>query len=105
MHGAALTDGWRGLYDPAVVRDACGVGLVAERSGAPTARVLPAALQALAGLAHRGAVDADGRTGDGAGVHTAIPTFLFVDLADGAVGMLFLPRERALQAAARRLVE
>jgi glutamate synthase domain-containing protein 2/glutamate synthase domain-containing protein 1/glutamate synthase domain-containing protein 3 len=97
-----------GLYDPTTVRDACGVGFVAERSGAPTARVLPAALQALAGLAHRGAVDADGRTGDGAGVLTAVPEELFRPLAGDApfaVGMLFLPRERALQAAARRLVE
>jgi glutamate synthase (ferredoxin) len=100
--------GGRGLYDPRVVRDACGVGFVAERSGHATARVLPAALGALGGLAHRGAVDADGRTGDGAGVLTAIPVPLFAETAGGvpfAVGMLFLPRERARQAAARRLVE
>src|SRR5262245_12268236 len=100
--------GRRGLYDPAVVRDACGVGFVAERSGAATPRVLPAALRALSGLAHRGAVDADGRTGDGAGVLTAIPAALFADLAGSgpfAVGMLFLPRDRAPRAAAVRLVE
>ena len=100
--------GRRGLYDPALVRDACGVGFVAERSGEPSARVLPAALRALSGLAHRGAVDADGRTGDGAGVLTAIPAGLFADRVGQspfAVGMLFLPRERRPQAAAVRLVE
>src|SRR5262245_35844413 len=91
-------EGPRGLYDPRVVRDACGVGFIAERSGVPTARVLPAALRALSGLAHRGAVDADGRTGDGAGVLTAIPADLFPEVVGPfAVGMLFLPRDRAAQ--------
>ena len=106
--GGQRGTGGRGLYDPGLVRDACGVGFVAERSGAATARVLPAALHALSGLAHRGAVDADGRTGDGAGVLTAIPTRLFGDIAGQgpfAVGMLFLPRERGPLSAARRLVE
>ena len=106
--GGQRGTGGRGLYDPGLVRDACGVGFVAERSGAATARVLPAALHALSGLAHRGAVDADGRTGDGAGVLTAIPARLFGDIAGQgpfAVGMLFLPRERGPLAVARRLVE
>ena len=54
-------------------RDACGVGFVAESAGARFDRALPLALTALKRLEHRGAVHADGRTGDGAGVLTAIP--------------------------------
>src|SRR5947208_650791 len=59
--------------------DACGVGFLAELDGSPRARVLPLALTALGRMGHRGAVDADGRTGDGAGVTTQIP---YVVLAD-----------------------
>ena len=92
-----------GLYDPAFEHDACGVGFVADREGRARAEVLPLALKALARMAHRGAVDADGRTGDGAGVTTQIPHALFADdLAERgssslpeagryAVGLVFLP--------------
>src|SRR6266508_6819095 len=58
---------------PQLQHDACGVGFLAEMEGRPSTRVLPLALTALDRLAHRGAVDADGRTGDGAGVTTQIP--------------------------------
>jgi glutamate synthase (ferredoxin) len=58
-------------------RDACGVGFVADVSGRRSHDVLVHALGALHNLAHRGAVSADGRTGDGAGVLTQIPHRLF----------------------------
>ena len=58
-------------------RDACGVGFVADVSGRRAHQVLEHALAALGNLAHRGAVSADGRTGDGAGVLTQIPHRLF----------------------------
>src|SRR6266496_1076390 len=74
---------WReraaGLYDPAFAHDACGVGFVADRSGRPGRAVLSLGLQALARRAERGAVDADGRTGDGAGTITQIPHALLAD--------------------------
>ncbi len=54
-------------------RDACGVGFVAHVGGRRSHDVLALGLQALANLAHRGAVSADGKTGDGAGVLTQIP--------------------------------
>jgi glutamate synthase (ferredoxin) len=54
-------------------RDACGVGFVATCQGTPSRTVLDHALRALRKLAHRGAVSADGRTGDGAGVLTQLP--------------------------------
>ncbi|HZJ09985.1 MAG TPA: glutamate synthase central domain-containing protein, partial [Trueperaceae bacterium] len=58
-------------------RDACGVGFVAHVGGRRSHDVLAHGLRALANLAHRGAVSADGKTGDGAGVLTQIPHRLF----------------------------
>jgi glutamate synthase domain-containing protein 2/glutamate synthase domain-containing protein 1/glutamate synthase domain-containing protein 3 len=92
--------------------DACGVGFVAELSGQVGPRVLPFALRALGRLAHRGAVDADGRTGDGAGVLTGIPGRFLASALPGrerdaalagglGVGMLFLPRAAPEARAAR----
>jgi len=92
----------RGLYDPGDEHDACGVGLVASIDGKPRREVVEAAIAALKALWHRGAVDADGKTGDGAGIHVQIPQEFFREHvsrtghrpADGriGVGMTFLPR-------------
>ncbi|MDR7555518.1 MAG: glutamate synthase large subunit [Armatimonadota bacterium] len=80
-------------------RDACGVGFVADRRGRHSHRILRLALDAVAAMAHRGAISADGKTGDGAGVLTQIPyALLRRDLrlktpnADLGLGMLFLPQ-------------
>jgi glutamate synthase (ferredoxin) len=53
--------------------DACGVGFIAQLGGPGSHELVERALEALARLAHRGGVDADGRSGDGAGLLTAIP--------------------------------
>jgi glutamate synthase domain-containing protein 2/glutamate synthase domain-containing protein 1/glutamate synthase domain-containing protein 3 len=100
---------------PQLQHDACGVGFLAEMEGRPSTRVLPLALTALDRLAHRGAVDADGRTGDGAGVTTQIPYDVLrgellarglggVAARDLAVGLVFLPRDAPAQARARQLL-
>jgi glutamate synthase (NADPH) large chain len=91
-----------GLYDPAEEHDACGVGFVAALDGAPRRAVVAAAINALKSLWHRGAVDADGKTGDGAGIHVEIPQDFFREYVRHAghepgpgrlaVGALFLPR-------------
>ncbi|HVJ51000.1 MAG TPA: glutamate synthase large subunit [Aliidongia sp.] len=92
-----------GLYDPTDEHDACGVGLVVAIDGKPRRAVVDAALEALKSIWHRGAVDADGKTGDGAGIHLQIPDSFFRahvarsgvnDAPDTplAVGMVFLPR-------------
>jgi len=99
---------------PQLHHDACGVGFLAELEGRPTTRLLPLALTALDRLAHRGAVDADGRTGDGAGVTTQIPYDVLrpelearglggVAPRDLAVGLVFLPAAAPAQARARQL--
>src|SRR5690349_15619526 len=66
-----------GLYDPAEEHDACGVGFVAAIDGRPRRAVVQAGIDALKAVWHRGAVDADGKTGDGAGIHVEIPQAFF----------------------------
>ena len=58
-------------------RDACGVGFIADQYGRASHRILQHALEALVNLSHRGAVSADGLTGDGAGVLTQLPQAFF----------------------------
>ncbi len=99
-------------------RDACGVGFIASCQGGPSRSVLDHALRALRKLAHRGAVSADGRTGDGAGVLTQLPHALLrrelddVGIAveadeDLAVGVFFVandaPFERIYDAVDREI--
>ena len=105
-----------GLYDPAEEHDACGVGFVAATDGEASRRVVEKGIEALAALWHRGAVDADGRTGDGAGIQVEIPQAFFKEHVertghtplDGrvAVGQVFLPRtDLAAQETCRTIVE
>ena len=92
----------QGLYDPAEEHDACGVGLIAALDGKPRRDVVLKGIEALKSVWHRGAVDADGKTGDGAGIHVQIPHAFFEDYirrggqqigpAKFAVGQIFLPR-------------
>src|SRR5262245_56384102 len=67
----------RGLYDPSLERDACGVGFVARVSGEPSHSVVTAGIQVLLSLAHRGAVGSDGQSGDGAGILVQVPDAFF----------------------------
>ena len=62
-----------GMYRPEFESDACGVGLIAATDGRPSRRVVASAIEALKAVWHRGAVDADGKTGDGAGIHFDLP--------------------------------
>jgi glutamate synthase (NADPH/NADH) large chain len=88
---------WPSLDDRRFEHDACGTGFVARASGAAGHDVLRLAVTALARLEHRGAMAADGKSGDGAGVLTQIPRALLADALPGrgdapwGVGMLFLP--------------
>jgi len=98
----------QGLYDPQFEHDSCGVGFITRISGTPSFEVLQMGLEALSRLAHRGAIAADGRSGDGAGITAGLPqgllrTFLrergLQISADQplAVGMIFTtPKELSL---------
>ena len=57
----------------AIDHDACGVGFIAQLGREPSHEIVTRGLQALERLGHRGGVDADGRSGDGAGLLTQIP--------------------------------
>ncbi len=69
-----------------VERDACGIGFVAEADGRPSRRVVDLALEGLAGVSHRGAVAADGLSGDGAGLLVAMPHAFVARVAAEARG-------------------
>ena len=92
------------LYDPANEHDACGVGMVAKISGQRSNEVLRIGLRSICNLMHRGALDADARTGDGAGISTQIPYKLFKPVveqlghqlyrdSDLGVGVMYLPSD------------
>ena len=105
-----------GAYDPSSEHDACGVGLVAALDARPRREIVEMAISALKAVWHRGAIDADGKTGDGAGIRLGVPQDLFrafvertghqASQYDICVGMVFLPRTNfAAQDAARTIVE
>ena len=82
--------------------------------GQPRREVVLKGIEALKAVWHRGAVDADGKTGDGAGIHVQIPQDFFQRKIKGAVrtdqriavGMVFLPRASfQQQEACRTIVE
>ncbi|MBV9747428.1 MAG: glutamate synthase large subunit, partial [Acetobacteraceae bacterium] len=103
-------------YNPEDERDACGVGLVCAVDGKPRRDVVELAIRALKAVWHRGAVGADGKTGDGAGIMLNVPQAFFAEqvrrighkVTGGpiAVGMVFLPRlDLSAQETARTIVE
>src|SRR6201996_2027062 len=101
---------WRpsaeGLYDPSLEKDACGVGFIANIKGKKSHQIVSDALQILCNLEHRGAVGADPRFGDGAGILVQIPHAFFKrkaaeigfqlpDPGEYAIGALFMPKDNA----------
>ena len=106
-----------GLYRPEDEHASCGVGLVVSIDGKPSRKVVENGIDALKAVWHRGAVDADGKTGDGAGIHVQIPVPFFYDQIKRtgheprrdelmAVGQVFLPRtDFGAQETCRTIVE
>src|SRR5450631_3468051 len=101
---------WRppaeGLYDLSREKDSCGVGFIANIKGKKSHQIVSDAINILCNLEHRGAVGADPRAGDGAGILVQIPHAFFTrktkalgftlpQPGDYAVGALFMPRETA----------
>jgi len=89
-------------YYPSLEHDACGVGLVISTEGKRSRKIVEYGIEALKAVWHRGAIDADGKTGDGAGIHIEIPKDFFKEKIENygrqydegtiCVGMIFLPR-------------
>ena len=64
-------------YNEEMERDACGVGLIASTNGKKSRKIVEYGIQALKAIWHRGAVDADGKSGDGAGIQIEIAPEFF----------------------------
>ncbi len=82
--------------------DACGTGFIAQLGGHPSHQIVDYALTALERLTHRGGVDADGASGDGAGLLAALPKSFFkakaaeqgIELPDQfGLGFAFFPSD------------
>src|SRR6476661_10698964 len=67
----------QGLYDPALDKDSCGVGFIADIKGRKSHLIVEDGLRILCNLEHRGATGADPRMGDGAGILVQIPHKFF----------------------------
>jgi len=105
------------LYRSEDEHSSCGVGLVVAINGKASRKVVQNGIEALKAVWHRGAVDADGKTGDGAGIHVQIPVKFFYDQVRRtghepdpkkliAVGQVFLPRtDFGAQERCRTIVE
>ncbi len=93
------TNAAQGLFDPAYERDSCGFGLIASLDDQPSHWIVRTAITSLNRLTHRGAVAADGKTGDGCGLLLKKPRAFLeaiaqqagIELAERfAVGCVFL---------------
>ncbi len=102
-----------GLYRSAYERDSCGFGLIASLDDQASHWVLETAISSLNRLTHRGAVAADGKTGDGCGLLIKTPTRFLRAVAEEArislnaqfaAGLLFLNRDSAKASEARRVL-
>ena len=102
----------RGLIDPRLHHDSCGVAFVASLRREPTHRIVTSGLEALRNLGHRGAVGADPLSGDGAGILIQVPDALLraeagLDLPHAGaygLGMAFLPRDAGSRADCEAMV-
>jgi len=103
-----------GIYRPSFEKDNCGFGLIAHMDGDPSHWLLDTAIGALARLTHRGAVAADGKSGDGCGLLLGKPDSFLRTVASTegfslndnyAVGMVFLNTDSAMSETARSTLE
>ncbi|MFH1189589.1 MAG: glutamate synthase large subunit [Candidatus Omnitrophota bacterium] len=94
----------QGLYDSALEHDSCGVGFVCDIKGKRSYDIVLKGIEVLERLSHRGAVGADPRTGDGAGLLIQLPhKFLLKECAKAGIelpepglygaGTVFLPTD------------
>ncbi len=102
------------LYNQDLVKDNCGFGLMAHLEGEVSHRLVRTAISSLAGMAHRGGIAADGKTGDGCGVLLQKPDNFFRSLAGEedwnlggryGVGMIFLSPDTAKATVAKWAIE
>ena len=95
----------KGLYRPEFEKDSCGFGLITQMDGQASHWLVKTAIQSLGRLTHRGAVSADGKTGDGCGLLMKMPLDYMRAKADAAginltehfaVGVVFLSKDKKI---------
>ncbi|MDG2942106.1 glutamate synthase large subunit [Exercitatus varius] len=93
------------LYDRSLERENCGFGLIANIDGVQSHKVVRNAILGLSRMQHRGAILADGKTGDGCGLSLQMPESFFRTIAaeqgfslaaNFGVGQIFLPQDEKL---------
>ena len=104
-----------GLYHPDQFRDNCGFGLIAHMEGKASHNLLQTAIEALTCMTHRGAIAADGKTGDGCGLLIKMPDSFFRSVAKETfgqdlaarfgIGLVFLSRDEAMAAHSRQVLQ
>ncbi|MDD5501461.1 MAG: glutamate synthase large subunit [Candidatus Omnitrophica bacterium] len=106
----------QGLYDPAFEHDSCGVGFVCDIKGRQSNLIVKQGIEVLYRLAHRGAVGADPKTGDGAGILIQTPHEFFKkesrrlkmplpDYGEYGAGLIFLPQDAKERACCKDIFE
>ncbi len=104
------------LHQPNLERDACGVGAVAQVEGKRSNQILEYGLVSCCNVVHRGAMEADGKTGDGAGILTQLPYKILIpaaaelgttveDPSSLGVGVFFLPQDQDCRTKAKVMTE
>ena len=103
-----------GLYQPNFEHDNCGFGLIAQMDGRASHWLVETAITALGRMTHRGAIGADGKTGDGCGLLLRKPdVFLRSAAAEAgislsgefATGLVFLNHDKDKAQTARTQLE
>lgn len=93
------------LYNPKLIKENCGFGLIANLEGQASHKVVRNAILGLSRMQHRGAILSDGKTGDGCGLLMQMPHHFFQSLTQEkniplaknfAVGMIFFPQDQTL---------
>ncbi len=101
------------LYHHSQGRDSCGFGLIAQLNGRKSQKLIATAIHALIRMTHRGAVDADGKTGDGCGISLQLSGSFFHTIANKlggnkdallAVGQIFLSQDEAKAHVAKNIL-
>ncbi len=98
------------LYRPEFEQDSCGFGLIAQLDDRPSHTLVQRAIHSLGCMTHRGAIAADGLSGDGCGLLFKTPdAFLRAVAAEAgltlagryAAGLVFLSQDEAARKAAK----
>ncbi|WP_444994371.1 glutamate synthase large subunit [Aliikangiella sp. IMCC44359] len=102
------------LYQSSQAKDNCGFGLIAQLDGVQSHQLIDTAITALTRMTHRGAINADGITGDGCGISIQLSDAFFRKVGESlgytlgphfAVGQVFLNRDDSIAAQTKSILE